>query len=225
MDELFTLALAAIEKNFSLQPLPLPEGLDEIKYPFKIVHIQCYNWKAEKIRKIYGMRVKIRLLALDILVLSIYPEVTFDAPIFYIDVACSRKTVFAYINCIALFAEETYYRKYLDPLKPVHEKYVHFTPHTMSDWLQKYRNPCTVYTRPDKSFMGTIKDCSLDYLHAYLGIIAKAEKIKDEQYQIRIEQAHTSYIQDLIAKDASRKILGRIIGMRRANQIFQRVLV
>jgi hypothetical protein len=188
MDELFTTALATVEKKFSLQPLQVPEGLDEIKYPFKLLHIQCYNWNAEKVRKIYGMRVKIRLLALDILVLSIYPEITYDVPIFYIDVASSRNNIFAYINCIALSAEESYHLKYLEPLKPIHEKYSHFPPHAMSDWLQRYRNPYTVYTRPEKSFIGVIKDCSLDYLHAYLGIIAKAEKIKDTQYQLRIEQ-------------------------------------
>ena len=107
----------------------------------------------------------------------------------------------------------------------MHEKYVHFPPHTMSDWLQTYRNPYTVYTRPEKSFFGIIKACSLDYLHAYLDILNTAEKIKDAQHKLRIEQALARYMKDLIAKDASRRILGRIIGMRRANQIFQQVLV
>jgi len=57
-----------------------------------------------------------------------------------------------------------------------------------------------------------------------LDFLSQAEEIKDTSYRDAIEQAQKKYIHDLTTYDASRKMLGRIIGMERSERIFHKVV-
>ena len=224
MDELLSKTLKKIEGKFQLEPVAIPEDLRETRYPLSLMQLQCYNWKAEKVRKIYFMRVKVRVPTLDVLGMAIYPESNFDVPIFTYDLSGTKKKVFTHINFIPLFNDESYYKKYLEPLKPVFEKYNHFPPHKMREWMLKYHSPYTFYSMPEKSFLNELKSCALDYLTVYLDIISRAKPIEDKQYLKQIEEAHKAYANDLLTKDASQKMLAKIIGKEKARRIFHEVI-
>ncbi|MCK5513087.1 MAG: hypothetical protein KAJ00_01205 [Deltaproteobacteria bacterium] len=108
MDELFDNALEQIEKRITLEPIPLPAELKDIKLPLGLVDMHCYNWKAEKIRKIYFVRIKVKAPSFDIFGMALYPEPGLDIPSFACDFSCTRKKVFTYINFIPLFNEQAY---------------------------------------------------------------------------------------------------------------------
>jgi 15,16-dihydrobiliverdin:ferredoxin oxidoreductase len=224
MDELLSKTLKKIEEKFQLEPVAIPEDLRETRFPLSLLKLQCYNWKAEKIRKIYFMRVKVRVPTLDVLGMAIYPETDFDVPIFTCDLSCTKKKVFTHINFIPLFSDESYHKKYIEPLKPVFEKYNHFPPHKMREWMLKYHSSYTFYSMPEKSSLEELKCCALDYLSVYLDIISQAKPIEDKQYLEKVKEAHKAYENDLLTKDASQKMLARIIGKEKARRIFQEVI-
>lgn len=223
MDELFSTVKKEIEKKINLVPLDLPEELARMKLPFGLMDMICNNFTGERIRKIYFMRFK-AMPSLDVFGMAIYPMPIYDLPIFVSDLSSTRKKVFTYINYILLFNEPSYLKKYLEPLKEISEKYNHFPTHKARDWMRPYLSPFTVYSLVDKTRLDELKRCVLDYLKLYLDLLLKAEEIKDLDYLNKIADAHNRYIKDLTTQDASRKMLGRLIGREKANRIFNEVV-
>ena len=225
MDELFSQALAKIEEKFTLTSIELPHDLRETRFPLGLLEMQCFNWKAGGIRKIYAMRLKIKVPSLDILGMAIYPEPDVDVPIFCFDLSCARKKIVTYINAIPLLQEEAFTKKYLDPFKPAHDAYRSFPPHKKPEWMLRYTSPYTIYSMPELERARDIKACVLDYLAVYLDIIAGAPRIDNPQYRMRIEQEQKNYINELLTKDNSQKMLAKILGTQKTHRIFHEVLV
>jgi len=224
MDQLFETALEKIKNKILLEPVALPEDLRHFKLPFRLIDMRCYNWKAEKLRKIYFVRIKVAVPSFDIFGMAIYPEKDFDIPSFACDFSCTKKKVFSYINFIPLFNESSYLEKYIEPMKQVFEKYSHFPRHKVREWMQPYISTYTIYSFPEKRFLKELKKCAIDYLSLYLDLFSQAVPIKDTSYCDEVKKKQKKYIQDLITNDASRKMLSRIIGKERANRFFQEVV-
>ena len=125
MDELFDDFMNILKKEMNLEPLVLPEELARVKYPLKMLDMRCYNWRAERVRKIYFVRIKVAVPQFDIFGMAIYPEPHMDFPSFACDFSCTRKKVFTYINFIPLFNEPSYLAKYIEPMREVYKKYSH----------------------------------------------------------------------------------------------------
>jgi phytochromobilin:ferredoxin oxidoreductase len=226
MDDLFSQAIARIGAQFPLSPVELPEELRETRFPLGLLEMQCYNWRAPGIRKLYAMRLKIKVPALDILGMAIYPEPDFDLPIFCFDLSCAKKKIVTYINAIPLLQDDDAFRKkYIDPFTPARDAYAAFPPQKMPEWMLRYKTSCTIYSMPDRSRVEEIKACVLDYLAVYLGIAGTAVKIVDAAYRSRIEQEQNVYINELLTKDNSQKMLAKILGAQKTRRIFHEVLV
>jgi 15,16-dihydrobiliverdin:ferredoxin oxidoreductase len=225
MDEFLKMALEKIKKNFSIESIPLPENLKQIKLPLGLIEILCYNWKAAKIRKIYSFRLKATFSLLDIIVIGIYPEPTVDLPIFDCEFNGMRKRVFPVINFVPLFNHSSYLKKYIEPMKPVFEKYSHFSRAQVIEYLKPYLSPYCIFTKTDKTHLEEIKRCGMDYLTLYLDLLSQAEEVEDISYRDEVERAQKKYTHDLITHDPSRKMLGRIIGKKRADRIFKEIIV
>ena len=223
MDELFNRVRQEIEKKVVLTPVTLQEELARVKLPLGLMDMHCYNFKGEKVRKIYFMRFK-AVPSLDVFGAAIYPEPVFDLPVFVCDLSCTKKKVFTYINFVVLFNDPSYLKKYIEPMKPVFEKYRQFPPHKARDWMKPYLAPYSIYSMPEKNSLNELRNCAIKYLNLYLNFLSQAEETKDPSYRNAIEQAQKKYIHDLTTYDASRKMLGRIIGMERSERIFHEVV-
>jgi 15,16-dihydrobiliverdin:ferredoxin oxidoreductase len=221
MDELAAQTKELLEEKLSLEPLALPPELSHIKLPLKLLDLHCYNWRAEKVRKIYFMRIKVTVPSLDIFGMALYPANNLDIPSFVYDFSCTKKKVFSYINFVPLFDDPSYLEKYIEPMKKVHESHVKFPRQNIREWMQPYVAPFAVYSLPLKAELPELKRCALDYLRLYLDLFSQAVEIKDPAYLEKIENARKTYLKDLATYDNSRKMLGKIIGKERANRIFQ----
>lgn len=224
MDELFSQAKKCIEEKLSPEPLALPEDLRHITLPLGLLDLSCYNWKAQRVRKIYFMRMKVTVPSFDIFGMAIYPESNLDIPSFVFDFSCTRKKVFTYINFIPLFTAPEYRGKYIEPMNRVYTACSHFPRQTVREWMQPYVTPYTIYTFPPKTYLEELKGCALAYLRLYLELFSRAEEISDASYADQVANAQKHYRDQLTTHDASRKMLGRIIGKDRANRIFQEVV-
>ena len=91
--------------------------------------------------------------------------------------------------------------------------------------MRIYQRPGTIYSMPERKLEKDVKRCAMDYLDLYLEMLDQAEAAADPTYAARIEAAQTSYRNDIITKDKSRQMLAKLIGKKKANRIFQEVLV
>ncbi|MCP4717057.1 MAG: hypothetical protein GY868_18170, partial [Deltaproteobacteria bacterium] len=77
---------------------------------------------------------------------------------------------------------------------------------------------------PDNDRLEQAKECAWQYLRCYLDLLDRTEKITDPGYRQKIATASLSYCDQLSEKDGSRKMLGRLIGMKKADIIFKEVI-
>lgn len=224
METLKNRVLSLMESRYVLEPVPVHEDLREIKRFFGAFSLKMYNWKAEKIRKISVMRCSMKVPSLEIFAIEIYPETDYDIPLLAIDFSCMKKKFFVYMNFIPLFTDASYQEKYLLPIKTVFNRYDIVPKKKPKKWMDPYLTDYTVYAMPDNSLLEKACECAEAYLSAYLDMLDGAEKITDAEYQRQVKTAGLSYCDQLSEKDGSRKMLGRFIGMDRANRIFREVI-
>jgi len=224
MDELFDRTKRCLAERLRLEPVELPPSLAHITLPLKIFDLRCYNWKAERIRKIYFMRIKVAVPILDIFGMAIYPDATTDMPDFAFDFSCTKKKVFGYVNCIPLFSDGAYRERYIAPMQSVRERCGTFTPQTVREWMMPYHTPYTIYTFPPTSYLPELKKCAFAYMQFYLDLFERAAAITDHVYAARVEESRRAYVGALLSNDNSQKMLGKIIGRARARRLFHEVV-
>ena len=224
MDDLFNYVLNQFSSAMQLEEVELPPELARTKYPFNALELVCRNWRAERLRKIYCMRMKARVPQLDILGMAFHPEPSFGAPIFIFDLTCTKKKIIAYINVFAVLDDAAYYETYMRPFEQVARRYSHFQPFKMPEWMQFYRTGCTIYTDPALNFLDELKACIKDYVGIYLPMLTAAEKIKDPQKLAAVQSAHGRFVNDVLTKDRSQIMLGKVIGKEKAGRLFREVL-
>ena len=213
----------ALESRLALEPMASPKELSEIRWPLGFFSLRCWNMRAEKIRKIYFMRMSLKFPAFEYLGLGMYPDQAHDLPIFYLDLSRTSTKAIAYINPIAPVPDEACAKKYLAPFGPIFCRH-HFPAAPIRPWMQPFVSPCTVYTMPDAAMLGELKQCGLAYVECYLCLLGKAEKIIDADYETKIAGARNNYIAQSLANDVTQKMLARLIGKKRAGRIFREML-
>ena len=170
------------------------------------------------------MRMRLKVPALEYLGMAIYPKDLYDIPIFYFDLSYTKKKAIAYINFIRMHDGDAYYNKYIGPLKDIHEKYKHVPCRNYPEWMTKYTSDYTVYAMPSRDYLETLKACGLDYLGHYLALLGSVEKIQEDQYRQQTAKSQKSFINELIRNDITVKMLGKIVGKKKARRIFDTVL-
>lgn len=225
MDTLLGQVLDIIGKKTPLSSCELPPELAETKYILNVLNLRCFNWTSDKLRKVYAMRMTVKVPPMEIIGMAFYPHIDYELPIFAFDLTCTSKKVIAYINPVAVLNEEAYQKKYIEPFKPVREKYTGFPLHKVPEWMQVYHNSCSIYTMPERSCLEELTRCVIEYIGIYAELLAGAKSLDDAGYRARVEAFHATYVRDLTTKDRSQQMLAKIIGKQKAARIFNEVLV
>ena len=224
MDKLHQEILARIGSRYPLEPLPVPEEVREIKRPLGLLTLNMYNWRAPKLRKVSVMRGSVRVPELEIFAIEAYPEDGYDLPLLAIDFSQMKKKTFVYINFIPLFTDPAYRDRYIAPLKPLHARYTIVPEKEPRPWMTPYITRYTIYAMPENHLLTQATACAFDYLAQYLDLLDSAKPLATEPERQRAREASRAYCDQLSEKDGSRKMLGRLIGMKRANTIFREVI-
>ena len=224
MDSLLKTTLHSIENKLDLTSVAIPRELEVVNFPFNLLRLRCYNWKAAKVQKIYFIRMSVKMPRMEYFGMAIYPEASYDTSIFYFDLSHSRKKAIAYINFIPMLNSESYYRKYIAQLESIHDRYHHIPPRQTPGWMSAYVTPSTVYAMPEITFLDDLKKCGLEYLSQYLEVLAGAQAIDNAEYARQILEGRNKYISHMIANDLTKKMLGKLIGKKKAARIFNEVL-
>jgi len=224
MEELKNKIVSHLESRYGLEPTFIPEELREIRLPLGVFKMYMYNWRMEKVRKISVMRTTVRIPRLEIFAIEMYPETDYDIPLLAIDFSCMKKKTFVYMNYIPLFTDSEYHEKYIARLKPIYDRYTIGPRKEGKDWMLPYMTENSVYAMIENSLLDDARQCAWAYVADYLDMLDAAEKVTDPAYRTQVEELSLHYCDELSEKDGSRKMLGRFIGMERANRIFREVI-
>ncbi len=225
MEDLENRILNQLESRYHLEPLPISEELREIKLPLGYLKLNMRNWRMGKVRKISVMRCTVLLPRLQIFAIEMYPEDDYDVPLLAIDFSKMKKKTFVYMNFIPMFEDDAYFKKYIARLEPIRNRYNIVPEVKPKDWMTPYITKHAVYSMPKNSLLDDARSQSIDYLTCYLDMLDSAEQITDPAHRDLVRASHTTYCNALSEKDGSRRMLGRFIGMKRADRIFKEVIV
>ena len=224
MEALKAKMLRDLENRYSLEPTPIDDDLREIKLPLGLMKLNLFNWRMEKVRKVNIMRTSVKMPSLEVFAIEIYPEDDYDIPLLAIDFSKMKKKTFVYLNFIPLFQDAEYQQKYLDRLEPIWSRYSIVPEAKAKEWMNPYLHRFSVYAMAKNALLPECYQCAYDYFACYLDMLDQAEKIQDADYRSKVSAASLNYCDQLSEKDGSRQMLGRLIGMNRANRIFREVI-
>jgi hypothetical protein len=225
MDDLFGDIIKGLSAAMPLEEMALPPELARTRYPFGALELVCRNWRSERLHKVYAMLMKVKIPSLDIIGMAFHPEPCYDIPLFQFDLTGAKKKIIAYINVMAPRDEDAGGRSSLALFEPLRRHYDHLHPFKMAEWMQDYNTACTVYVDPEPARLEDLKACVREYFTLYLQLLVKAEKISDPGRIAAAERFHETYKNDLVTKDRSQIMLGKVIGREKAGRIFREVLI
>jgi hypothetical protein len=224
MEELFRLLIGKVAERFPLEEVHLDPEIAQPKSFLKILTARHYNWKADRFRKLFGMRFTVKLPPLDQLNTIFYPERSYDTPIFLFFCLLTKRKLIAHLNVYCPFDDEAYRAQHVDPLVELLNRYPSFEcDDRYPEWMKKYRQACTIYGMFPKERFEDLSNCAFDYLDHYLHIAAEAERVTDQARLERISAFHDQFIEDIRTQDKAQGMIAKMIGKDKARRIFYEI--
>lgn len=225
MDQLLAHIVQELGAAQELEEVQLPAELARTRYPLGALDLVCRNWRSGQLEKLYCMRMKVKIPMLDILGMAFYPKPGLASPLFMFDLSCTKKKIISYINVLAVSSDAEYHAQYIAPFEKIRARFADFHPFAMPAWMETYRSGATIYADPEPARLDELMACVREYFAEYLNMIAAAEPVTDPARLAEITRFYETFKNDLMTKDRSQIMLGKVIGRQKAGRIFREVLI
>lgn len=224
LDRLMEQAVGRIGRTVALQPVQLDPELAKPKSFLKVLDADHYNWQAEKFRKLFAMRFRVKLPPLDQINMIFYPEEHYDAPIFLFFCLRTKRKIIAHLNVNCPFDDPAYRARWVEPLTEILNRYPAFDAvDRYPEWMRKYRRDCTIMGMFGQDRFADVAGCAMDYLDYYIEQIARSEPATDPDKLARIREFHARFVADIRTQDKAQSMIARMIGKDKARRIFYEV--
>jgi hypothetical protein len=224
METAFQAALDRVRTRVAIEPIALDPDLAEPKSFLKILRARHWNWRAERFRKIFGMRFNVRVPALDQMNLILYPEPAYDAPIFLFFCLLTGRKVICHVNVNSLSADDEYRKKWVAPLLAAQRQHGSFDcDDRYPEWMLKWRTPAGIYGMFPRERFGDFVGCALDYLDIYLDLACSAGPIADPARLAHIAASQAQFVSDIRTQDKAQGMIAKMIGAEKARRIFYEI--
>lgn len=178
LESLFQSLITRVNSKIPLTAIPVDPVLAQPKSFLKILKARHMNWRAERFRKVFGMRFTVKLPPLDQMNFIIYPHPAYDIPIFLFFCLLTRGKVICHVNLNCPSDDQAYQQKWLAPLVAAVEKYGSFEcADRYPDWMQKWRTPAGIYGMFSKDRFLPFMRCGFECLDLYLDLARVAEPV------------------------------------------------
>ena len=126
LDALVERAIGRVSESVALRPVELEPGLAHPKSVLKILDADHYNWQADRFRKLFAMRFRVKLPPLDQVNMIFYPEPVYAAPIFIFFCLVTKRKVIGHLNVNCPFDDADYRARWVEPLTAILAEYPPF---------------------------------------------------------------------------------------------------
>jgi len=224
MDELFWSVITQFGDSFPLTEVELDPEIAEPKSFLKILDAQHYNWTADRFRKLFGMRFRVKLPPLDQLNSIFYPEPIYDTPIFLFFALVTKRKLIAHLNVYCPFDDAQYRARHVEPLVQLLQRYAPFDcDDRYPEWMQKFRQPCSIYGMFPRDRLEDLGNCARDYLAHYLRVAHTARPVEEPGRLAVIKAFHEQFVDDIRTQDKAQGMIARMIGKDKARRIFYEI--
>lgn len=224
LDELLEDAMQCIGDTTPLHAVSLEPQLAKPKSFLKVLDADHYNWEAERFRKLFAMRFRVKLPPLDQINLIFYPKPVYDAPIFLFFCLLTKRKVIGHLNVNCPFDDADYRAKWVEPLAQVLGRYSPFeAADRYPEWMKKYRRDCTIMGMFKQDRFEDLRACAMEYLGHYTRTLAGSEPVTDASRLEQIRSFHETFVEDIRTQDKAQGMISKMIGKDTARRIFYEV--
>ncbi len=224
LDEVLDSAIGRISQTVSVRPMEVDPELARPKSFLKVLDADHHNYSADKFRKLFTMRFRVKLPPLDQINMIFYPEPDFDAPIFLFFCLVTKRKVIGHLNVNCPFDTPEYRARWVDPLTEILGRYPQFeADDRYPEWMKKYRRDCTIMGMFKQDRFDDLHHCAMDYLDHYMREIDKSEPVTDPDKLATIRAFQDKFVDDIRTQDKAQKMISKMIGKDTARRIFYEV--
>jgi hypothetical protein len=224
LDQLLDDAVARIGESTPLHAVALEPELAKPKSFLKVLDADHYNWEADRFRKLFAMRFRVKLPPLDQINMIFYPEPTYDAPIFLFFCLLTKRKVIGHLNVNCPFDDAEYRARWVEPLDRVLGQYPPFeAADRYPEWMQKYRRDCTIMGMFKQDRFEDLSACALAYVDHYVRMVEDSEPVSDPVRLAQIRAFHETFVSDIRTQDKAQGMISKMIGKEPARRIFYEV--
>ncbi len=129
----------------------------------------------------------------------------YDLPLFSYDIVESVSKLFAILDFTPWRKTDEYRKKYVEPMKPIHEKQsdipvIEAAKQELSEWGREFESGYKLYMRCAKEQEPRIEEAFKEYLELYMGFLKDAKPIDDEAVKKEISE-YKKYYQEVYRKN------------------------
>ncbi len=224
LDELLAGFLSRIQSKIDLQAIEIEDDIARPKSFLKVLDAEHFNWTGEPFRKLFAMRFRVKLPPLDQINTIFYPQTQYAAPIFIFFCLLTKRKVIGHLNVNCPFTDADYLGQWVEPLVSRLHQYASFDcDDRYPEWMQKYRNDCTIYGMFPRDRYADLQACALDYLDYYLSQLDGLRAETDSTRLTRIAEFHEGFISDIRTQDKAQSMMAKMIGKHKAKRIFYEI--
>jgi hypothetical protein len=224
LDQLLDEAMQRIADTVTLRPVQLEPELAKPKSLLKILDADHYNWEADRFRKLFAMRFRVKLPPLDQVNMIFYPQPACDAPIFLFFCLLTKRKIIAHLNVNCPFNDADYQARWVTPLAQILHSYPAFdAADRYPEWMQKYRRECTVMGMFGQDRYTDLHHCAMQYLDHYMQQVARSAPVEDPARLATIRAFHDRFVDDIRTQDKAQGMISKMIGKETARRIFYEV--
>jgi hypothetical protein len=224
LDTTLQAALDRVQRRFPLEAVALDPELAEPRSFLKILRARHMNWRAERFRKVFGMRFDVKIPAIEQMNFIMYPEPEYDTPIFLCFCLLTGRKLICHVNVNCMSEDAAYGDKWVAPLLDAQSRYGAFDcDDRYPEWMLKWRTPAGIYGMFPRERAGDFISCALDYLDVYLDLARSNAVITDRTQLQQIEAAQAQFVNDIRTQDKAQGMIARMIGAEKARRIFYEV--
>ncbi len=216
--------VARVSAKVPLTAVPVAPELAEPKSFLKLHKARHLNWRADRFRKVFGMRFTVKLPPLDQLNFILYPEPGYDTPIFLFFCLLTGRKAICHVNVNGAFDDDDYRQKWVAPLVAARAKHGSFEcADRYPEWMQNWRTDAGIYGMFPKDRFAPFMACGLDYLDIYLDLARKAEPVLEPGRRAAIAASQARFVNDIRTQDKAQGMMAKMIGKDTARRIFYEV--
>jgi len=221
LDGLVDAAISRVDRVSPVRAVTLDPELARPKSFLKVLDADHWNWQADRFRKLFAMRFRVKVPPLDQLNLIFYPEPRYEAPIFIFFCLLTKRKLIAHLNVNCPFDDAAYRERWVEPLNDVLDRYPIFRgDERYPEWMKKYRQKCTIMGMFPRERFDELEACALEYLDHYTSRIPALEPESDPDRLEAIRAFHAGFVDDIRTQDKAQGMISKMIGKEKARRIF-----
>ena len=218
----------AMRKALNPTPKPLKDEFlhKKVEHEGKQIENAAMTYHADKLKHISISRFIVHGVVQSHN-MTIFPDNNYDIPLFGTDIVIFEKMLVVYCDVLPYVKDAELTRKYIEPMKPLHEKYKNL-PDEMPrgrEWLESISTGFGIsVTAMDPKYVEESFKGVMEYFNLFASYVKNATPLKDEKRKAEIAEGRKKIVGLFTENDPGYGPMKKYFGKEWADYYFHNIL-